>query len=282
MNKKKFYSLSEVKIKCTEERFFSYSDWFDVVFVPLSIYLVWLCVNLKISANLVSWISAFFAIWGAILISSQNPIYIIIGSFFYLTYYLFDYVDGSVSRFNETAGISGQYMDWIMHIISSSAIMSGIAIGALNSSGNWLIPFCILSIVASILTYSRHSMAWFSIIMENQQRRSMSLDNEITFNTYSSVKDSFIYDFIRKCVCKFYHEETLLFSLPILASLHYFITYTYIDFRVLLIIGGGLLYFPIIVIEIHKLASGKKIPEAYYKLFKSSKKPVLPDDHFFK
>ena len=283
MNQKKFYSLKEVKIRCTEGRFFSYSDWFDKIFIPLSMYFVWLFVNLRISANIISWISAFFAIVAAILISCQNPIYIIIGSFFYLIYYLFDYIDGAVARFNRTSGVSGQYIDWIMHVISSSAIMSGIAIGAISSTGNWLIPFCILSVVSSILTYARYSMAWFAIIMDNQQRRSKGLDmDKITLETSIYKREYFLYDFIRKCVCKFYHEETLIFSLPILAFLHYFISYTYIDFRVLLVVGGGLFYFPVMVIEIQKLASSKKIPEASYKLFKSNEKPVLPDDHFFK
>ena len=57
-----FYSFKQVKEKCVAGRFFSYTDWFDKIFVPPSIYLVWISVNLKISANVISWISAIF-VW---------------------------------------------------------------------------------------------------------------------------------------------------------------------------------------------------------------------------
>lgn len=282
MSQNVFYSIKQVKEKCMEGRFFSYTDWFDKIFVPPSIYLVWVSVNLRISANVISWVSAFFAIFAAILFSSQNSIFIFLGSLFYLLYYLLDYVDGSVARFNQTQGVSGQYMDWIMHVISSTAIMSGLAIGAINASGFWLVPFSIIAIIASVLTYARHSMAWFAIIMENQQKRSKGIIKDISFKMTKKRKESIVYDFIRKCVCKFYHEETLLFLLPLLALLHLYITHAYLDFRVLLIIGAGAFYFPVMLIEIHRLASNNKIPEAYNKLFISSEKPILPDDHFLK
>jgi len=277
-----FYSIKQVKERCMDGRFLSYTHWIDKIFVPPSIYLVWISVNLKISANTISWISAILAILGAILISSQNTLYIFIGTLFYLLYYLFDYVDGGVARFNQTQGVSGQYMDWIMHVISSTAIMTGLAIGAINASGNWLVPFSILAIIASVLIYARHSMAWFAIIMENQQKRSKGISNNILFKTINKRKDSIVYDFIRKCVCKFYHEETLIFLLPLLSLLNLLLTNIYFDFRVLLIIGAGAFYFPILLIEVHKLGTNNKIPEAYNKLFISSTKPILPDDHFLK
>ena len=277
------YTISEVKKRCKEGRFFPYSDWFDRIFVPPSIILVWICINLKISANFVSWISALFAIAAAILISNQNPINILIGTSLYLFYYLLDYVDGAVARFNKTSGVSGQYMDWIMHVISSVAIMCGIAIGALNSSGSWLIPFCILGVAASVLTYARHSMAWFSLIMEVQQRMSKNLNlNKIELNESISSKSNIFYELIRKIISKIYHEETLLFLLPILAILNLYVSNTYIDFRVVLIIGAGTLYFTIMMVEINNLASRNKIQEAYNKLFIEKDKPNLPDDHFFK
>ena len=176
-----------------------------------------------------------------------------------------------------------------MHVISSSAIMSGIAIGAISSTGNWLIPFCILSVVSSILTYARYSMAWFAIIMDNQQRRSKGLDmDKITLETSIYKRDYFLYDLIRKCVCKFYHEETLIFSLPILALLHYFISYTYIDFRVLLIVGGGLFYFPLESLLWHVPSYQSDDISDLYWLMKRRNKPLLeqavtegkPEVHF--
>ena len=73
-----------VKEKCIAERFFPYDDWRDKVFVPPSIFLTWLFVNLRISANIVSLISGLFAIAGGIMLTSENKYIALIGSFGYL------------------------------------------------------------------------------------------------------------------------------------------------------------------------------------------------------
>lgn len=283
MSSQIFYSYTEVKKKCQEGRFFSYSDWFDRIFIPPSFFFVWLFINLRVSANFVSWISVIFAVCAAFLFASSKASLILIGSILYLLYYLFDYVDGAVARFNMTSGISGQYIDWIMHVISSTAIMSGIAFGALKSSGFWLTPFCILGIIASILTYARHSMAWFSVIMHAQQSMTKKLKlDSIKLNQSKYKSNLFLYELIRKIVSKIYHEETLIFLLPVLAAFNFYGFFLSIDFRVILIIGAGALYLPIMFIEVQRLASSNKIEVHFNKLFINNEKPNLPDDHFFK
>ena len=77
--------------------------------------------------------------------------------------FLLDYVDGAVARYNGKGGVSGQYVDWIMHVISHVAIVAGICIGAMSSAGEWIYPFVILAVIASCLSYSKFSMAWFAI-----------------------------------------------------------------------------------------------------------------------
>ena len=119
-------AFKTVKYKCKEGRFFPYNDWRDRFFVPPSIILVWFFINLKISGNMVSYLSGLVAIAGGILIASQDKFLIVLGSFCYMIYYLLDYVDGGVSRFNGTSGIGGQYVDWLMHTVSSLGIFIGL------------------------------------------------------------------------------------------------------------------------------------------------------------
>ena len=91
-------TYKDVKYKCTEERFFPYDNWRDKLFAPPSIFFVWLFVRLNISGNVVSLISGLVAVFGGVLLSTQNNLLILIGSFCYGAYYLLDYVDGGVSR----------------------------------------------------------------------------------------------------------------------------------------------------------------------------------------
>ena len=71
----------------------------------------------------------------------------------------------------------------------------------------------------------------------------------------------------------------MIFSLPIVAFLNFYI-FDFLDLRVVFIILGGVLYFPIMLYDIWRLASSGIVDVAYNKLFFSKEKPNLPDDHF--
>ena len=87
-------TYQQVKDKCTNGRFFSYDSIQDKIFVPPSIFLVWVFLRLGFSGNGVSVLSGLFAIIGGVLIASNEPMFIFIGSFGYMAFYLLDYVDG--------------------------------------------------------------------------------------------------------------------------------------------------------------------------------------------
>ena len=99
-------SFSSVKQKCFEGRFYDYSRGVDSCFAYISIYLVWAFVNCGVSAGAVSWLSAVAALLGACFIASGDTAITFIGSFGYILYYLLDYADGSVARFNDKGSVS--------------------------------------------------------------------------------------------------------------------------------------------------------------------------------
>ena len=123
-------SLDEVKTKCSKNRFFAYSGFHDRLFVPIAIYFIWLSLRLGLSGNTVSWISGFVAATGGLMLATNDPLIILIGSFGYIIWYLLDFVDGGVARIEGKGGMSGQYIDWMMHVISHTAIVSGLCLGA--------------------------------------------------------------------------------------------------------------------------------------------------------
>ena len=175
-------SLKEIKEISIRDRYYPYDTWIDSIFSPISPYLAWLFIRLNISGNGVSWISGFLAIIGAILMATESSILIFIGSFGYMLFYQLDYVDGAVARLNKKTGVGGQYIDFIMHVISHVAIISGLALGAISTYGSTIYPLAILALVASGLSHARHSTAWFAIVMEQQK------SNKHSFSSFEAVK----------------------------------------------------------------------------------------------
>jgi phosphatidylglycerophosphate synthase len=278
-------TIDEIKKKCAEQRYFAYDSLQDRVFVPVAMYLVWFFVRIGVSGNAVSWLSALAAVLGAFLLTSSDSSVVLIGSFGYILWCLFDYVDGAVARFNGKGSVAGQYVDWIMHVIAHIAIIAGIAIGAMNSVGPWIYPFAILGIVAAGLAYAKFSMAWFAICMEQQQRRASSHDVQNWAKTKivpASGRLWLWFDYIRRLTVVIFHENWLIFTLPLLATVQFFQIFGTTDLRVVFTIMAGSLYFPVQVLEIHRLVITKRIQRGYSELFSPDHIPDLPNDHFFK
>ena len=272
-------TYQQVKDKCTKGRFFSYDSIQDKIFVPPSIFLVWVFLRLGFSGNGVSVLSGLLAIIGGVLIASNKPMFIFIGSFGYMAFYLLDYVDGGVARYNDKSGAGGQYMDWIMHVVSCVSIMTGLFIGAFSNTGLWLIPFGVLAVVASALSFDRYSFAWFTICMHRQQLTSKGTADKPLKEVKNIKKKSLLFRGILKICTLIFHENYLIFSLPIVAFLNFYI-FDFLDLRVVFIILGGVVYFPVMLYDIWRLASSGIVDVAYNKLFFSKEKPNLPDDHF--
>lgn len=265
---------------CQEGRYFPQDDWRDRLFVPPSLFLVWIFVRLGWNGNAVSWLSGAMAIAGGILLASQDPFLVVIGSFSYMAFYLLDYVDGGVARFRGQSGISGQYVDWIMHVISAVAIAAGLFCGALLAGGWWIIPFGVLMIVASALTTARTSMGWFAICMLHQQRRARGAIDPPGTGGHAGPRST-LYRVFRNTATATFHENYAIFLLPVLAVTQMLIPHQFPDFRIVLTILGGVVYFPVMVWEIQLLVSERRIEEGYRRLFFTEDKPNLPEDHFF-
>tara|TARA_Y100000996_G_scaffold415230_1_gene408835 strand:- start:12 stop:869 length:858 start_codon:yes stop_codon:yes gene_type:complete len=283
MNIKNKTSFKEFKKQNIEKRFFKYDGFHDKIFVSPALFVSWICIRLKISANQVSWFSAFVAVCGAILISSQNHLCVFIGSFTYLLWYFLDYVDGSIARNNNTQSIEGQYIDWLMNVIATVSITAGVAIGAILVGGEWLIPFAILAILASVLSYDRNSMAWFSIVMEYQQEKTSSAKNfKKSYKARTNFsKINLTLKRVKKIIMLFFHENYMIFILPFLAFIQLMFLEELVDFRVILTILAGTLNFLVMVSLIHEVVKEKKASKAYNSLLIDDRRPNLPEDHFF-
>ncbi len=273
-------TLEQVRTRCSEGRFYAYGSWRDRLFVPPSILLVWVFVRLGWTGNAVSFLSGAFALLGACLLAFGDPVGMVVGAFGYMVFYLLDYVDGGVARFRGEAGIGGQYVDWVMHAVSSVGIASGLFVGAFAVEGPWVIPFGVLTVVAAALTLDRYSFAWFSICMHYQQRRARGDVKKMPVPDLPPAKRGLFRRAMNRLSAIAFHEDFAIFTLPLLAGGQYLWPHFPMDFRVLLIVLGGVVYFPAVVVSIWKFAAEGRVDEAYAKLFFGEEPPKLPEDHF--
>lgn len=280
----KFISYQSYKSKVKEKRFFEYDSFHDKLFVPPARLLAYLSVNFGISANQVSLFSATIAVAGSILLASQNNFVILIGSFGLMIWYLLDYVDGMIARYHNTSSIEGQYVDWLAHSIACNSTMIGIAIGALNIYGICILPFCILSILSMVLFFEKQPYGWFSITMYEQQRKLKNTVDICDHNITPSIKflESNLFSL---CFKRFnqllFHENYLIFILPVAATSQYFFINTNLDLRGIYVFLGGSSFLIFNILHIRFIIRHKKLTSSYKNLFNANKKPSLPDDHFF-
>ena len=169
-----------------------------------------------------------------------------------------------------------------MHVVSSISIFTGLFIIAYNIEGNWIIPFGILTLVSIALGLDKYSFAWFSIGMYYQQQLEKHHPNKpqpIKINSIDKPRGKLL-NFFRKCTTLLFHENYVIFYLPIITFFDLFTPFSLFDFRVLIIIFGGLVYFPIIMNDIFRISDNSRIDKSYNKIFFENKKPDLPKDHF--
>ena len=120
------------------------------------------------------------------------------------------------------------------------SIMTGLFIGAFSNTGLWLIPFGVLAVVASALSFDRYSFAWFAICMHRQQLTSKGTANKPLKEVKNIKKKSLFFRALLKICGLIFHENYLIFSLPIVAFLNFYI-FDFLDLRVVFIILGGVL-----------------------------------------
>ena len=266
--------------KANDFRFYKYEDFRDRIFLVLANPLAYFLYKLKIEANTVTLISGFVAILGGIFLTSQNRIIIFFGALCFPIFYLLDYVDGIVARLNKRSSVGGQYLDLVMHQVVGITISLGIFIGALKSEGEFIIPFGILSVVASSFFLSRFSIGWYSIIMKFFENKIKSNDKKSKLKKQKNKK--IIISILSRLGALIFHEDYAIFSLPLIFFSNIFL-YKFIlfDIRAILTIYGSLVLFPAIILDIIYYAN-HKIDSNLRNLNDKNLKPKLPDVLYFK
>ena len=268
--------------KSIKLRFYKYQDFRDKIFLILANPLAYFFYKIGIDANTLSLTSGLVAIIGGILLTSQNKTIVFFGSLCFPLFYLLDYVDGIVARLNKKNSIGGKYLDLVMHQVVGISISFGIFVGALKAEGEYIIPFGLLSVIASSFFLSRFSIGWFSIVMEFFEQKIKNNGKIIKLPKLVKRKKNIILLILFRLGSLLFHEDYAVFTLPIIFFSNIFLfNYFVFDIRAIITIYGSLLLFPAIILDIIYYANNK-IDSNFRNLNHKNLKPKLPDILYFK
>lgn len=142
-------SIKELRAICqtTRESEIYQMNWFDKnVSRRISIYLTRLCLKLGISANQVTLIDFLMVVAAGVFFTFVNPLFWLIGIFFFFLYLVIDCADGEVARYNLAKGkkskapfgvgaILGGIVDWVVW----PYLFASMAFGIYNSVGGIIV-----------------------------------------------------------------------------------------------------------------------------------------------
>ncbi|MBL7147246.1 MAG: CDP-alcohol phosphatidyltransferase family protein [Nanoarchaeota archaeon] len=108
-------------------------------------------VKTKITPNQVTFISLISALFSAFFFALASHLYVILGTFFFLTSHILDGVDGSLARLKGMGNKYGSFLDHIVGIFIRPIIFFFIAWGVFSINNNYLTWVFAYSAITSLL-----------------------------------------------------------------------------------------------------------------------------------
>ena len=246
----------------TEKRFYKYS-LLDSFFIPLASKLSTFFIRFNISANKITLLSGFLGIFGAILFSTSDKLAILLGSFGYILYYLFDYIDGIVARSKNKSSISGMFIDIFMGPIVAISMAGAIIFGSkqtfINYGFNPVLAntIGIIYLISIIILNTRFAFVWLTVgskIVEDRYKK-YSFTQEDNFKKKKRLQKIFI-----RSTLNLFHENILIFSFPLIGIVNFLWD---IDLRFIYPILGMFFLFPACFYDVYTFIKYDKVYEVY-------------------
>ena len=282
-------SISELRKICQSSRPSIFNDFLNRLYYKVSIYFTWVCIFLRLSANQVTIISVVFSIMGGALIASGDKLSVFIGFFFFHIFAILDMSDGEVARYRKEGGMTGHFLDWYMHFITSLSMMTGFMIHSFDKlHNNLLILIAIIAIAVPIFDKIITSSGWTVIAWtrlrdlknDQVQKKPNTLSNK---NQPILVKRNLLFKLIKFLTLHFFQDHWIKLSMIILSFIDlifYICGIQFFDYMFLTIIYIGIAGPIYIIHRVYKIMTTSTLFDGYDRLFVSKEKPQFPDADF--
>lgn len=116
---------------------------------PISFYLTFLMLKFKVTANQATVLGFIFGISSSAFFITGQKALLGWGVFFYLLFYVYDFIDGNIARVTDTASYYGKFFDGIVDVVVETLLPFSLAVGFFFA-GHSLV-FLFIGVVAAML-----------------------------------------------------------------------------------------------------------------------------------
>lgn len=120
--------ISELREKCQGEKLARDNRFWYIWFRKISIYITWVFLHTKITANQVTALSLIAILGATILLAFPQTIIALCGALVFLIYHFLDKVDGEIARYYQKFSITGIYLDELGHNLCFAGIFAGLGL----------------------------------------------------------------------------------------------------------------------------------------------------------
>ena len=139
----------------------------NYIYRPISIYFTYIFLSLSISANTVTLLSIFSSIIGAGILLLAEVSLLPIGYFFFWFFYLLDFSDGDIARYNSSNSLTGHFLELLAHYIVNTLffLSSGYAFFSLTGNAIFLL-LSVIGLIGDILIKIKNPLIWQVVVVE--------------------------------------------------------------------------------------------------------------------
>ena len=281
-------SIAELRQICQHTRPAIFQDFLSRWYYRLSIYFTWVCLRLGLSANQVTLLSGGVACLGGALLAVESPFAIVAGALCFHIFAILDMSDGEVARYRGQGGAAGHYLDWVMHFVSSTALMLGLLFSCMSQLGGPWLLVGVLAVLVPLLDKSISTSTWTVIAwtrLRDQQKGLPGAWAGMGQSVASPGTPSRPY-WLRRLTSLALaplQDHWLPAGLLLLAgaaSGMAWVGLPFPDYRMYLLLYVGLVGIPYLALRVRRIVMSPILLEGYRRLFCPDRPIKLPEDDF--
>jgi hypothetical protein len=283
-------SIAKLREICQSTRPGAYSDFLSTFYSKLSIYFTWCFIKMRMSANQVTVLSGMVSIVGGLMLSSDSKWIVLLGVICFHIFAILDWSDGEVARYREQNGVSGHYLDWYMHFISSTALVIGLFLASKeNLQSLWFTLIGLLAVITPILNKTIQNAGWTVICwtrlrdIKKNTSEPFSESNSGIEKTIILPQKSWIYRRLRFLLLAPLQDYWLPLILLFFASIDLMLSITgfeIIDYRFPLLIYIGIIGPVYLFTQVRRMVKTNALQNGYKRLVNNEATLKFPEDDF--
>lgn len=279
-------SIAELRLICQSTRPAIFRDFLSGWYYRFAIYFTWTCLRLGMSANQVTLLSGAVACVGGMLLASGDPWLVLAGVLCFHIFAILDMSDGEVARYRGQGGAAGHYLDWMMHFVSSSALMLGLLFSSLSRLDGPLMLIGVLAVLVPLLDKSITTSTWTVIAwtrLRDMQKLEAGACGGVEANLRAPVggprwRRRLVFLALAPLQDHWMPMGLLLLALAALAAPWF--GWSLLDYRLYLLLYIGIIGTPYLALRVRRIVITSALAEGYRRLFCPGRPIRLPEDDF--